>query len=234
MQRNPIRAFQSVAHPCGYFGERIACNTVLDPDAPELPALYGLALQHGYRRSGGHVYRPNCRHCSACQACRVSTQRFQPSRSQKRCIARNEDLRVHSVPAALTREYFDLYSSYLQARHRDGGMDHALPEDFERFLFTEWSPTRFIEFRDGSGLLALAVTDFCSDGLSAVYTFFDPAQASRSLGSFAILNQIRIAQEQKLPFVYLGYWIEDHPKMHYKRSYRPLEVLRNNAWVDLD
>lgn len=234
MQQNPVRVFQSIAHPCGYFSDRIACNTVLDPDAPELADLYGFALQHGYRRSGGHVYRPACRQCRACLACRVSTERFRPSRRQKRCLARNNDLTIEIVPASLSAEYFDLYSRYLQARHRDGGMDHALPEDFERFLYTPWSPTRFIEFRDGARLLALAVTDFCSDGLSAVYTFFDPSQAQRSLGSFAILSQIRIALEQGLPFVYLGYWIEGHPKMDYKQDYRPLEVLRKNTWEDLD
>ncbi len=234
MQQNPVRVFQSVPHPCGYFGDRIARNIVLDPEAPELQDLYGIALVHGYRRSGSHIYRPHCFNCRACQACRVPVQRFRADRSQRRCIAGNADLSITVAPAALTGEYFELYRRYLQARHRDGGMDNAQPDDFERFLYTSWSPTRFIEFRDGPQLAGLAVTDFCSDGLSAVYTFFDPNLSQRGLGSFAILSQIRIAQEQELPYVYLGFWIDGHPKMHYKQRYRPLEVLRDGTWVELD
>ena len=102
-----------------------------------------------------------------------------------------------------------------------------------RFLYTAWSPTRFVEFRDSGHLVAIAVTDFCAAGLSAVYTFFDPEQDARGLGTFAILNQLRLAQEHALPFLYLGFWIDGHPKMHYKTRYRPLEVLRDGAWREL-
>jgi arginyl-tRNA--protein-N-Asp/Glu arginylyltransferase len=109
-------------------------------------------------------------------------------------------------------------------------MDDARPEDFARFLYTPWSPTRFVEFRDGGRLVALAVTDFCASGLSAVYTFYDPDEHARGLGTFAILSQLRIARESALGYLYLGFWIEGHPKMHYKARFRPLEVMHDGVW----
>lgn len=234
MRSDVVRLFQTLPHPCGYFDGRTAQNIVIDPSAPQLPQIYDLAVQRGYRRAGGHVYHPQCQACRACVACRVPVARFRADRSQRRCAARNADLAVQIVPAAYTDEYFMLYRRYLRTRHPDGGMDDARPEDFERFLYTAWSPTRFIEFRERDNLVALAVTDFCAAGLSAVYTFFDPEQESRGLGTYAILSQIRIAREHALPHLYLGFWIENHPKMHYKSRYRPLEILRDNAWHELD
>ncbi|NCT66062.1 MAG: arginyltransferase [Rhodanobacteraceae bacterium] len=233
MRSEVVRLFQTLPHPCGYFDERTAQNLVIDPAAPQLPQIYDAAMQRGYRRAGGHVYYPQCQGCRACVACRVPVARFRPDRSQRRCLARNADLAVRIAPAAYTDEYFALYQRYLHARHRDGGMDDARPDDFARFLYTVWSPTRFIEFRRGDHLLGLAVTDFCPSGLSAVYTFFDPDETARGLGTFAILSQIRLAHERGLPHVYLGFWIEGHPKMHYKARYRPLEVLRDGGWHEL-
>ncbi|MEP7044050.1 MAG: arginyltransferase [Dokdonella sp.] len=233
MRSDVVRLFQTLPHPCGYFGERTAQNIVIDPSAPQLPQIYDLAVQRGYRRAGGHVYHPQCNGCRACIACRVPVEQFRPDRSQRRCNARNTDLGVHVAAATYSDEYFALYRRYLRARHPDGGMDDARPEDFARFLYTAWSPTRFIEFRLGERLLALAVTDFCAAGLSAVYTFYDPDEEMRGLGTFAILSQLRLARERSLPFVYLGFWIDGHPKMHYKARFRPLEVLRQNAWVEL-
>jgi len=233
MRSDVVRLFQTLPHPCGYFPDRTAQNIVIDPSAPQLPQIYDLAVQRGYRRAGGHVYHPQCNGCRACVACRIPTAAFRPDRSQRRCLARNADLCVRTAPAVYNEEYFALYRRYLRARHPDGGMDDARPEDFARFLYTAWSPTRFVEFRQGERLLAVAVTDFCSIGLSAVYTFFDPDAHARSLGTFAILSQLRLARERGLPHVYLGFWIENHPKMHYKSRYRSLEVLRGNAWVPL-
>lgn len=234
MRSDVVRLFQTLPHPCGYFAERTAQNIVIDPSAPQLPHIYDVAVQRGYRRAGGHVYHPQCHGCRACVACRVPVERFVPDRSQRRCLARNADLSLHVVPPGYSDEYFRLYRRYLRRRHRDGGMDDAQGEDFSRFLYTPWSPTSFIEFRLGERLLAVAVTDFCGTGLSAVYTFFDPGEPARSLGAFAILSQIRLARERGLTHVYLGFWIDGHPKMHYKTRYRPLEVLRDNAWIDLE
>ena len=234
MRSDVVRLFQTLPHPCGYFAERTAQNIVIDPSAPQLPQIYDLAVQRGYRRAGGHVYHPQCIGCHACVACRVPVARFRPDRSQRRCIARNADLATRIASAAYSDEYFALYHRYLGARHPGGGMDDARPQDFERFLYTPWSPTRFLEFRRAGRLVALAVTDFCAAGLSAVYTFFDPDEHARSLGTFAILSQLNLAREQGLPHLYLGFWIDSHPKMDYKTRYRPLEVLRDGAWRERD
>ncbi|MEO7430948.1 MAG: arginyltransferase [Dokdonella sp.] len=230
MRSDVVRLFQTLPHPCGYFSERTAQNIVIDPSAPQLPHIYDVAVQRGYRRAGGHVYHPQCSGCRACVACRVPVLDFKADRAQRRCIARNADIDLRVVAAAYTPEYFLLYQRYLCARHPDGGMDDARPEDFARFLYTAWSPTRFVEFRHRGRLLALAVTDFCASGLSAVYTFFDPDEHARGLGTFAILTQLRIARESMLDYLYLGFWIEGHPKMHYKARFQPLEVMHDGAW----
>ena len=233
MRSDVVRLFQTLPHPCGYFAERTAQNLVIDPSAPQLPQLYDMAVQRGFRRAGGHVYHPQCVNCRACVACRIPVAPFRCDRAQRRCLVRNGDLSLRIVPAGYSEEYFALYQRYLKSRHRDGGMDDAHPEDFTRFLYTTWSPTRFLEFRSNERLVAIAVTDFCANGLSAVYTFFDPGESTRSLGTFAILSQIAIARERGLPHVYLGFWIDGHPKMDYKKRYHPLEVLEAGAWKTL-
>ena len=192
MKSDVVRLFQTLPHPCGYFAERTAQNLVIDPASPHLPQIYDAALAKGYRRAGGHVYRPHCPGCRACIPARIPVAEFVPDRSQRRCLALNHDLELRIAPPAFTGEYFELYRRYLGARHRDGGMDDPATEDFERFLFTAWSPTRFIELRLRERLLAVAVTDFTATGLSAVYTFFDPAAPARGLGTCAILRQIEL------------------------------------------
>jgi arginyl-tRNA--protein-N-Asp/Glu arginylyltransferase len=231
--RSNIRLFQTAEHACGYYPERVARDLVLDPHDPALPAMYGNALAMGFRRSGAHVYRPHCLECSACRPVRIPVADFRPSRAQARCARRNADLAVAIVPARRTDENFALYKRYLAARHAGGGMDHAEPADFDAFLAGPWSPTRFVEFRHGSRLLAVAVIDAADEALSAVYTWFDPADAARGLGTFAILTQVDIARREQRAHLYLGFWLQDHPKMHYKQNYRPLEVLAGREWLRL-
>ncbi|HET6913345.1 MAG TPA: arginyltransferase [Rhodanobacteraceae bacterium] len=225
-----VRLFQTLPHACGYFHARTAQNLVLDPSAPELARLYALALGRGFRRAGGHVYHPHCPRCHACEPCRIDVAAFKPDRSQKRCMRRNADLSISEETAGLTDERHDLYARYLHARHAGGGMDEASDEDFSHFLVASWSPTVFLEFRLHGKLLALAVTDVCPTGISAVYTFFDPDLPARGLGTFAILSQIELARARGLPHVYLGYWIAHHPKMGYKSRFDALEVLRPDGW----
>ena len=230
MKSDSVRLFQTLPHPCGYYAERTAQNLVIDPSAPELARVYDSALEQGFRRAGGHVYRPHCPGCAACIPCRIAVEAFVPSRSQRRCERRNADLEVHLAPPTRTDEQFELYRRYLAERHRGGGMDDPAPEDFERFLAAPWSPTRFVEFRHHGRLLAVAVTDFCAVGLSAVYTFFDPEERARGLGTYAILSQIRLARHLGLPHLYLGYWIAGHPKMEYKENFIASEFFHTSDW----
>ena len=229
-----IRVFHTLEHPCGYFGGRLARNLVIDPLARGLPQIYGSALERGFRRSGGHVYRPHCRSCTACVAARIPVAAFLPDRSQRRCLARNAAVQVTVASARRSDENFALYRRYLEGRHPGGGMDDPSAEDFERFLSCPWSPTRFLELREAGRLLAIAVTDVLPHGLSAVYTFYDPSLAGRGLGTLAILQQIAWARREGLPHLYLGYWIPQHAKMDYKARFRPLELLREGGWRALE
>jgi arginine-tRNA-protein transferase len=229
-EQSDIRIYQTIERPCGYWPERIARDLVLDPVDPLLPSLYEPALGMGFRRSGRHVYRPNCGQCQACTPARIPVEDFTPSRSQRRCLAGNADLQINVRPAGRDAESFALYRSYVGARHAGGGMDDPSHQDFDTFLACRWSPTIFLEIRLDDELLAVAVTDVLADSLSAVYTFFAPEYAARSLGTFAILSQIEYARHQGLAYVYLGFWLEGHPKMQYKQSYRPLELLIGREW----
>ncbi len=233
MRSDPVRLFQTLPHPCGYFAQRTAQNLVIDPAAPQLDKLYGAALERGFRRAGGHLYFPNCPQCHACTPCRVDAAAFAPDRAQRRCLKRNGDLQVVEARAGYNRERHALYETYLRSRHAGGGMDEADASDFRRFLTAPWSPTLFLELRLGERLLGVAVTDVSAQGLSAVYTFFDPAESARSLGTFAILQQIELARRRRLPWVYLGFWIDGHPKMDYKRRFKPLQVRSADGWSEL-
>lgn len=230
MRSEHVRVFQTLPHPCGYYAERTAQNLVIDPAAPDLRQLYGPALERGFRRAGGHLYLPHCAHCHACTPCRIDVAGFRPDRAQKRCLRRNGDLSVSAQAPGYTAERHQLYATYLRARHTGGGMDDAEPSDFDRFLNAPWSPTLFLEFRLQTRLLGVAVTDVCAGSLSAVYTFFDPELGPRSLGTFAILQQVQLARRYKLPWLYLGFWIDGHPKMDYKRRFRPLQIRTAQGW----
>ncbi len=226
-----IRIYQTAEHPCGYWPDRRARDIVLDPDSRALPVVYPAALAQGFRRSGGHVYRPQCATCMACVPVRIDVRAFAPNRSQSRCLRRNADLHMRDQPAERDDQVFGLYQRYLASRHPKGGMDQPRPEDFDNFLSAPWSPTRFLCFHDGEGVLkGVAVSDLLPNGLSAVYTFFDPDDSARSLGTFAILRQIEWARELELSHVYLGFWLQGHPKMDYKRRFSGIEQLRHGDW----
>lgn len=225
-----IRLFQTVEHACGYWPDRLSRDLIIDPTDPLLPTLFERALAMGFRRSGGHVYRPHCSGCRDCISVRIPVAGFQPGRTQKRCLARNADLDVRMAPARRTDENFALYKRYLDTRHVGGGMDDPAPENFDAFLACQWSPTHFMEFRRAGELLAVAVTDVVPHALSAVYTFYAPEHAARGLGNYAILRQLQWARETGRSHLYLGFWIDGHPKMAYKRGYRPLEYLDGRQW----
>lgn len=232
------RLFQTAVHPCGYWQDRAARDLVIDPDDPRLARIYPQVLAAGFRRSGNLLYRPHCGSCQACVPVRIDCRRFVPNRSQRRCLARNADLHTRILPGGRNGERLALYQRYLAHRHPGGGMDAHGAADYDRFLGSDWARTRCLEVRGpgaagADSLLAVAVTDMCTNGLSAVYTYYDPDLPRRALGTFAILQQILWARTSGLPHLYLGYWIEGHPKMDYKRRFSALQAHDGMHWNDL-
>ncbi len=232
MRTDSVRLFQTLPQACGYWSGRTAVNLVLDPAHPALDALYAQALAHGFRRAGSHVYRPRCPRCNACVACRIALARFRPDRSQRRCLVRNAGVELLDAEPGFTPERWALYQRYQKLRHPGGGMDEGTAEDFREFLSAGWSRTRLLELREGGRLLAVAATDLAGEALSAVYTWYDPDCAQRGLGTLAILRQIGYGRALGLNYLYLGYWIARHPRMDYKRRFRP-EALDGGNWVPL-
>lgn len=224
------RLLLGTEHACSYLDHRLARSVFVDPQMPIDAARYGTWLDLGFRRSGGYVYRPACGSCQECRPVRLPVAAFRPDRGQRRCLKRNADLRV-TVETELSAEHYELYRRYLHVRHPGGGMDPEDREAFRAFLSSAWGYTEILSVRDGAGrLLAGAVADRVPQGLSAVYTYFEPDLPGRSLGTYAILAEIERARTQRLPYLYLGYWVKGSNKMDYKRKFRPLEVLGASGW----
>jgi len=230
MTTQNIPLYLTSEHDCGYFKNRKATSLVPDPALQMSNELYSRLIAIGYRRSGDFTYRPHCKNCAACRPCRIPVKDFVPNRSQRRCLQHNQDLETHLVPAQFTDEYFALYCKYINARHAEGNMVNPTPDDFSSFLYSSWSQTFFIEVRQQQRLLAVAVTDPVADGLSAVYSFFDPDEHARGLGNFCILSQIRETTARHLDYLYMGYWIRDCRKMQYKTNYRPMQLFDDQDW----
>lgn len=229
-----ISLYLSGEQNCGYWPQRSARNLLLAPDDPRLAALYPRALAMGFRRSGNLLYRPACPHCQACVPVRIPVAAFRPSRSQRRNLASNAGISMRIVPAERSQAQFALYRRYLQSRHAGGGMEAHTPEDFDQFLLGDCAHTLFAEFREDGQLLAVAVTDVLPDALSSVYTFYAPEAATRGLGTHAILRQIQWACEAGLSYLYLGFWLHNHPKMDYKRHFRPLQGFDGQRWLPFE
>ena len=225
-----IPLFLSAPHPCNYLSGHTSSTLFVDPDAPMSMAAYSELLRYGFRRSGGLVYAPRCETCSQCVSVRVPVAEFAAKRIHRRVRALNADVEVREHPAEFNPHHYALYQRYTRARHQDGGMADASTADYLRFLRAPWCDTRFLEFVIEDQLVAVAVTDLPSDGMSAVYTFFEPSLAARSLGTFAILEQIARTRALGLPHLYLGYWIRDSRKMAYKSGFRPIELWRDGRW----
>lgn len=227
---SPLLFFSTPPDRCGYFPEREAVNVFVDPYARVTAAVYSRLIDRGFRRSGRHVYLPRCPACRACVPTRIPAARFRPNRSQRRNLERNRDITVHCLPPRFQRDHFALYCRYQRSRHPGGAMDNPTPDEYRDFLSCPWSETLFAEFRLESRLVAVAVTDVLPQGLSAVYTFYEPGFTPRGLGTLAILWQIEEARRRALDYVYLGYWIKHHPKMGYKARFRPIEGLIEGQW----
>lgn len=222
--------FASAPHPCGYLSGQSAVSVFADPDATMNTANYSALAEVGFRRSGNHVYTPHCPECQACIATRLPVEYFQPNRNQRRTLNRATDFSITITEPLFRDEAFALYQKYISSRHSGGGMDDPSPEKFLEFLACDWCNTEFVEFRQHGQLIAVAVQDVLSRGLSSVYTFFDPDFSAISLGRYALLWQISEARQRNLPYVFIGYWIGQCQKMIYKQEYRPLELFLNGQW----
>lgn len=228
-----INFYLTPPHACAYLAGRSANTLFADPALAVTTQLYDTLIDHGFRRSGAHLYRPHCANCDACIPVRVPVSEFQPRRRHKRVWQRNHDLDVRCAGAMYDEEHFQLYQRYLVQRHGNNRMNETTPEHYHELFAAPGIDTRLYEFRHSQRLLAVAVVDHLAQGLSSVYTFFDPAEAARSLGVYAVLWQIREAERIELPWLYLGYWIKECRKMSYKGQYRPLEIYRRNRWLRL-
>ncbi|MGH8500940.1 MAG: arginyltransferase [Gammaproteobacteria bacterium] len=233
-QSLPLLFYVTPPEPCAYLPAREAVNVFADPRARMNTTLYGRLVDKGFRRSGSHLYRPQCPGCSACVPTRIPVAHFEPDRSQRRNRRINQDLTAAILPQAYRSEHFALYRRYQRMRHTGGEMDNPTPQSYFDFLSCAWADTLFVEFRFNGALLSVAVCDRLKEGLSAVYTFFDPQQARRGLGTHAILWQIEETRRRGLDYVYLGYWIAGNRKMSYKTRFRPIEGLINGRWRRLD
>jgi arginine-tRNA-protein transferase len=225
-----VALYLSAPHACSYLQDRQSSTLFTDPAQPMDMPTYTQLLQHGFRRSGSMVYAPRCEHCTQCLSVRIPVDDFVARRIHRRILRANQDIEVREAPAEFDPVHYALYRQYTAARHEDGDMADASPDDYLGFLRADWCDTRFLEFRIGGRVVAVAVTDLPEDGLSAVYTFFDPGLAARSLGTLAILTQIERTRALGLPHLYLGYWIRDSRKMAYKAGFRPLELWHGARW----
>jgi arginyl-tRNA--protein-N-Asp/Glu arginylyltransferase len=220
----------SAPHPCSYLPDRLSTTLFCDPQQPMDMATYSELLHFGFRRIGKLVYAPRCEDCSQCVPVRVPVNDFKPRRIHRRVLNANRDIGMHEHPARFNPEHYALYKRYTAARHGDGEMADASPAGYLGFLRADWCETRFFEFYLEDRLVGVAATDLAHDGLSAVYTFFEPDLSSRSLGTLAILRQIARCRDLGLPYLYLGYWIHDSRKMAYKANFRPIELWRSARW----
>ena len=232
----PIQRLQfylTAPYACSYLDGREARSQVATPANLIDTSLFSELARLGFRRSGLYVYRPRCDDCQACTPARIPVERFGPRRSQRRCLARNQDLSVVAKPLQFEEAHYQLYRRYQSKRHTGGGMDRDDREQYRGFLLSSRVDSMLLEFAMGDEVVMVSLVDRLLDGLSAVYTFFDPDLPRRGLGVFNILTQIEWTQRMGLDYTYLGYWIERSPKMAYKADFRPVEIFRDGQWQPL-
>ncbi|MEY2864649.1 MAG: hypothetical protein RLY58_2356 [Pseudomonadota bacterium] len=229
-----IQYYITPPHRCSYLDDRSARMVFIDPQQPVDGLTLSELSRQGFRRSGDFIYRPECHHCRQCLSARVPVALFSPNSSQRRALKHNQDLRIESRPTRqATDVHYRLYERYISERHYDGDMYPPSREQFDKFLVESCANSFFLEFWLADQLLCVATCDELDDGVSAVYTFFDPHLTARSLGTFAILMQIEWAKSRHLPHVYLGYWVPESPKMRYKAQFSPLDILLDGQWQRL-
>ena len=229
-----IQFYATAPYACSYLAERVARSQVATPGHLIDTPVYSELVRNGFRRSGMFTYRPHCDHCRACIPVRIPIKRFKTNRNQRRTWKQHEHLRATEQPLAYSEEHYNLYQRYQASRHAGGGMDQDNREQYSHFLLQSNVDTRLVEFREGGKLRMVSVIDRLTDGLSSVYTFFDPDEPSVSFGTYGVLWQIEVCRKLQLPYLYLGYWIKESRKMAYKVRFSPLEGRIKGEWRAID
>lgn len=230
-----IQVYLTANYSCSYLDGHEARSQVVSPHSLVDTERYQSLVHLGFRRSGRFVYRPHCLGCHACIPIRLVVDQFQPNRSQRRTWQKlHAQLQANILPLAYHEEHYALYTRYQKIRHPNGGMDQEDPEQYRQFITESQIDTLLIEFRDQTQkLYMVSVIDQLIDGLSAVYTFYDPDLQHYGLGKYNVMWQAAYCQQLGMPYLYLGYWIKNCRKMCYKTQYAPLEAFQYGLWQHL-